>query len=280
LLNPAMAAETIHMTLAAYLAVGFLVAGIHAIMLRREPGNSFHRKAFGIAFTVGAVAALLQPLSGHHIAKTVASTQPTKLAAMEGMYQGRTWAPLHIGGFVDSKNERVRGAIEIPGALSFLAKGDPNAFVPGLDSVPRDSWPPVPVVFLAYQTMIACGMALAGLAVLGAGLAIRRRGLPEARWFLGLVALASPLGLIAIEAGWTVTEVGRQPWVIHGVMRTSDAVTSVPGIAYSLIVYALVYLFLGVVVAGLLLMQFRASPRTAEVGLSVTDARPVPKEGA
>src|SRR5439155_14763256 len=134
-------------------------------------------------------------------------------------------APLRIGGFADERAEVTRFALEIPRMLSVLAFGRADAEVKGLRAVPRADRPPVAITHLAFQLMVGCGTAMLGVALLGAALWRRRRGLPTAPWFLRLVVLASPLGLIAIEAGWTVTEVGRQPWIVYGVMRTRDAVT-------------------------------------------------------
>ena len=265
LLNPAFAAEAIHMTLASYAATGFLAAGVHAILLRRDRGNPFHRRALGIALVVGGVASLLQPLSGDYAAKTVAKTQPVKLAAMEGQFRTERRAPLRIGGIPDPEAEVTRYALEIPGGLSFLAYGDFNARVVGLDAFPKEDRPPVPVVHFAFQTMVGCGSAMMGLALWAALASKRFRRVPDGDLFLRAVALAMPLGIIALEAGWIVTEVGRQPWIIHGVMRTAEAVTPVPGIWISLLSYAALYVFLAVIVTMLLLLQFRTSPGPDEL---------------
>ncbi|WP_165232872.1 cytochrome ubiquinol oxidase subunit I [Aquisphaera insulae] len=265
LVTPAMISETLHMTLAAYAATGLLVAGIHAALLRRDRSNRFHRKAMAIALAVGGVAAVLQPISGHYAAQVVAVTQKVKLAAMEGQYRTEAWAPLRIGGIPDSGAEETRYALEIPGGLSFLAYNDPRAQVAGLDAVLPGDRPPVPVVHVAFQVMVACGMAMAALAAWAGAVAWRTGRVPDGRWFLPAAIAAAPLGMIAIEAGWTVTEVGRQPWIIREVMRTADAVTPVPGLWASLIGYSSLYVALGVIVAALLGMQFRTSPLTKEL---------------
>ncbi|WP_337177015.1 cytochrome ubiquinol oxidase subunit I [Paludisphaera sp.] len=261
LLNPAFVSEALHMTIAAYAATGLLVAGIHAIMLRKDRDNPFHRRAMGIALAVGGVAAVLQPLSGHYSAQVVAETQELKLAAMEAQFHTERRAPLRIGGLPDVGSQTTPYALEIPGGLSFLAYNDPNAEVKGLDAFPSDEHPPVAVVHVAFQIMVACGIAMAAVSLWGALAWWRTRRLPTGGAFLTAVALASPLGMIAIEAGWTVTEVGRQPWIIQGVMRTKDAVTTVPGLWWSLAAYTALYVMLGVVVVMLLLHQFRSSPR-------------------
>ena len=275
LLNPAMAAEAIHMTLAAYAATGFLVAGVHAWMLRKDRDNPFHRRALAIALAVGGIAAVIQPMTGDYAAKVVAKTQPAKLAAMEGQFPTQRRAPLRIGGWPDPAAGRTRFALEIPGGLSFLAYGDFNAEVRGLDSFPPADRPSAHIPHVAFQLMVGCGMAMMGLAAWAALVAWRRRGLPDGRRFLLAVVAASPLGVVAIEAGWTVTEVGRQPWIVHGVMRTAAAVTPVPGLWASLLAFSLLYVTLGVVVALMLLLQFRASPRAEELlapGPGRTDA--------
>jgi cytochrome d ubiquinol oxidase subunit I len=259
--NPAAPTEILHMTIAAYLSVGFAVAAIHAWRLLHEPDNLFHRRALGIAFGMAAVAALLQPISGDVSARQVAEHQPIKLAAMEGQFRTERGAPLRIGGWPDEEAETTRYALEIPYGLSFLAFHDPHAVVQGLDSVPRADRPPVHVVHMAFQIMVACGSVLSGVAVLGAFLAWRRRGLPDQRWFLRLLVACGPLGFIALEAGWTVTEVGRQPWIVRGVLRTADAVTPRPGLVVPLVTFTAVYLFLSFVVVATLRRQVFTSPR-------------------
>jgi cytochrome d ubiquinol oxidase subunit I len=272
--NLAAASEVLHMTMAAYLTVGFAVAAIHAWRLLHEPDNLFHHRALGIALWMGGVAAVLQPLTGDVSARQVADHQPVKLAAMEGQFRTERGAPLRIGGWPDEDAETTRGAIEIPYGLSLLAFHDPHALVQGLDAVPRADRPPVHVVHVAFQVMVGCGTALAGVALLAGLLAWRRRGLPDQRWFLRLVTLSGPLGFVALEAGWTVTEVGRQPWIVHGVMRTAQAVTPMPALVVTLVTFTSVYVFLGFVVLFLLWRQVFTSPsvRTAAQGRAAAAA--------
>lgn len=261
MLNAASGPEVLHMLLAAFASVGFAVAGIHAFMLLREPDNPFHRAALAIALGVGGIAALLQPLSGDVSARRVAELQPVKLAAMEGQWQSQRGAPLRIGGWPDAGHEVTRWAIELPGMLSLLAYGSSHAEVRGLTAAPRDERPPVPVVHVAFQLMVACGLAMSALALVAAWLAWRRRDVPTGRRFLIAVVAAGPLGFIAIEAGWTVTEVGRQPWIVQGVMRTADAVTPMPGLVVPFTVFSLLYLGLAAVVVILLRRHVFASPK-------------------
>jgi cytochrome d ubiquinol oxidase subunit I len=259
--NAAAPAEVLHMTLAAYVAIGFAVAGIHAFVLLRDPGNEMHRRALSIALAVGGIAAVLQPLSGDVSARHVARHQPVKLAAMEGHFRTQRGAPLHVGGWPDEDARTTRFALAIPYGLSLLAFHDPHAEVRGLEAFPRDEWPPVAVVHVAFQVMVGCGSLLALAALAGAFLGWRRRGLPDDRWYLRLLVACAPLGMIALEAGWTVTEVGRQPWIIRGVMRTADAVTPMPGLVVPFTVFTLLYFVLGAVVVVLLKRQVFASTR-------------------
>lgn len=261
MMNPAALGQTIHMLLAAYAAVGFGVAGIHAFLLLRDPRNIFHRHALAIALAVGGSTAILQPLSGDLLGQMLARYQPVKLAAMEGHFKTEQGAPLRIGGWPDEESATTRYAIEIPYGLSLLAFHDPHAVVKGLEEFPRDLWPPVAIVHIAFQVMVGAGVLMMLVALWGAWLAWRRRSLPDSRWFLRAVVAASPLGFIAIEAGWTVTEVGRQPWIIQGVMRTADAVTPMPGLEIPFITFTLLYIFLAVIVVWLIVRQVGESPR-------------------
>jgi cytochrome d ubiquinol oxidase subunit I len=260
MLTPAAFHEILHMLLAAYAATGFAVAGIHGFMLLRDHRNAFHRRALVVALMVGVPAAIVQPISGDISARYVAQRQPPKLAAMEGQFRTESGAPLRLGGIPDVVAQRTRWANEIPNGLSLLAFHDPHAVVRGLDAVPRRDWPPVPVVHVAFQIMVALGTYLALLGVWVAIETWRRRDLPANRWLMRAVAIASPMGFLCIEAGWTVTEVGRQPWVIFGVMRTADAVTPMPGLIVPFLVISALYCFLGVVVAWLLYDLVMRSP--------------------
>ena len=255
MLNPSSFTQTLHMTIAAFLAVGFAVAGIHAYFLRRDPSNLFHRRAFAIALGVGGVFALLQPISGDLSAKKLAKHQPIKLAAMEAQWETERGAPLRIGGIPNEDTEETRYALEIPKALSFLAYSDFNAEIMGLKAVPREDRPPVAIVHFAFQIMVACGIVLIIAGVLGGWLAWKHKSLPDQRWYLRFVTLCTPLGFIAIEAGWTVTEVGRQPWIIYNYMRTAEAVTPMPNLVVPFIGFTVLYIFLSIIVVILLRRQ-------------------------
>jgi cytochrome d ubiquinol oxidase subunit I len=261
--NPAAFSQTLHMTLAAYAATGLAVAGLHAIMILRGRPNPFHRRALAIGLAVGAPASILQPVSGDVSARMVAVTQPVKLAALEGQFETERGAPLRIGGWPDVDRGETRWAIEIPKALSLLAFHDPNAEVKGLDAFPRDEWPPVPIVHVAFQIMVALGTYMALVSLWGIWRWSRGRSstaLAEDRVLLRALALATPMGFIAIEAGWTVTEVGRQPWVVQGVLRTADAVTPMPGLIVPFLVFSILYLILGIIVVYMLRQHIAHAP--------------------
>jgi cytochrome bd ubiquinol oxidase subunit I len=264
MLNPAAFQQTLHMTLAAYTATGFAVAGIHAFLLLFDAQNAFHRRALNVALLLGAPAAVLQPISGDISGRAVAMQQPVKLAAMESHFETQARAPLTLGGWPDMQTGETRFAIKIPYGLSLLAFHDPHAVVKGLNDFPREDWPNVPIVHLAFQIMIALGTYLALVSLWMGWLAFRRKDLIANRLLLRAIALGAPMGFIAIEAGWTVTEVGRQPWIIQGVLRTADAVTPMPGLVVPFLLFTLLYCFLGVIVVWLLYRQIIRSPKSIE----------------
>jgi cytochrome d ubiquinol oxidase subunit I len=213
-----------------------------------------------MALSFGAVAALLQPISGDFSAKDVADRQPAKLAALEALYKTSKPASLVIGGIPDDKEERVNYAIHVPGFLSFLAHGDFKAEVTGLDKFPADERPPVLITHIAFQLMVGCGMLLAFAGVLFLVLSAWRKKLLYRRAWLTFIALLTPLGFLAVEAGWTVTEVGRQPWIIYGVMKTKDAVSTMPGLQYSFYTISAVYLLLSALLIWLMRRQIATVP--------------------
>jgi cytochrome d ubiquinol oxidase subunit I len=264
MMTPAAFPQTLHMTLAAYAATGFAVAGIHAAMLLRDPRNAFHRRALGIALLVGAPAALIQPLAGDVEARYVARQQPAKLAAMEGLFQTTRGAPLSVGGIANENEMRTRYAIEIPHGLSLLAFHELDAEVKGLDAFPRDQWPPVAFVHLAFDVMVGLGSFLALVSAVVLIMLWRKRDIVSLRWLLIAVMLCAPMGFLCIEAGWMVTEIGRQPWIIYGILRTADAVTPMPGLIVPFLTFTALYCFLGVIVVLLLYQQVLRSPREDE----------------
>ena len=249
MLNPAAFPQALHMTLAAYAATGLAVAGIHAFLIVKGRASEFNRHALTIGLLVGAPAAVLQPLSGDIAARNVAQYQPVKLAAMEALYETRAGAPL-----------KILPGVEIPYGLSLLAFHDPKAVVRGLNEVPRDEWPNVTLVRLSFQVMVALGSFMALVGLWAGWLAWRKRDLAMQKRFLWAVVLATPCGFIATEAGWMATELGRQPWVIYGVLKTADAVTPMPGLVVPFLGFTLLYCALAVIVGALLYRQIIRSP--------------------
>src|ERR1700712_1386587 len=246
--NDAWFEQALHMSIAAFAATGFAVAGVHALMIIRKKNPKFHYMAFRIAIVFAAVAAILQPLSGDLSAKSVAKRQPAKLAAMEAHFKTEKFSPLIIGGIPDVKNKEVNYAVELPGLLSFMTYDDFNAEVKGLDRIPEKDQPPVAITHYAFQLMVGLGIVMMGLSLIYFIALFKKKKWFSAPWFLKLFVAATPVGFIAVEAGWTVTEVGRQPWIIYGVMRTSEAVSAMPGLIWPLIMGAIVYALLVLVV--------------------------------
>ncbi len=256
MLNPASLHEVLHMTLAAFVATGFAVAAVHAFLLLRKPNDRFHRVALGIALAVAGISAPLQILSGDFSARAVGRLQPAKLAAMEAHYLTENGAPLLLGGIPNDQTRTTDYAIRIPHGLSLLLTRRLDSEVAGLEEFPRINWPNVRVVHWSFDIMVASGMALCVLSAGAGWLWWKHRRLPDRKWFLlGLVG-CGPLGFVAIESGWIVTEAGRQPWIIYGVMRTDAAVTPMRWIAAPFAAFTALYLFLAVVVVVLLRRQF------------------------
>lgn len=251
LLNPNLWHEEIHMYLAGFIVASALVAGVYAVAWLRGRRDHYHRAGLVVPLAVLALAAPAQVVVGDWAARTVADEQPTKLAAIEGLNQTTESAALTIGGvYYDGK---VHGGISIPDMLSLLAFHDPNATVQGLDAVPADQRPPVGFVRNSFQVMVGIGTLLAALGLWFLWFRWRRGALPATRWFYRAIALAGPAALVALIAGWIVTEVGRQPWIVYGLMRTEEAVTGAEGIPIG---YAtLVVVYAGLAAAALFMLR-------------------------
>lgn len=242
--NPATPPQTTHMVLAALMVSGFVVASVYAWALLRGRRDRYHRLGFAVPFALAALLAPVQIGVGDWAARFLADNQPVKFAALEGVAETRPGAPLTIGGIY--RDGEVRYGLEIPRALSLLAERDPDAVIAGLDAVPPDERPPVGIVRTAFQLMVVVGFFL--LAV-GAWFGVawwRRRGLPRSRRFLWAALAAGPLAVVALEAGWVATEVGRQPWIVYEVMRVDEAVTSASGIRFGYYAVIVVYAVLTV----------------------------------
>jgi cytochrome bd ubiquinol oxidase subunit I len=246
--TPAWLHMAVHSSLSCYIATGFAVAGVYALGMLRGRADPYHRSGLGIALAVGTLTALVQPLSGDWSARSMYKYQPAKLAAAEAHHRTSSHVPLLIGGIPDAEGN-MRYALRIPSGLSFLVGRSPSTVVIGLDRTPPDERPPVLITHLAFQLMVACGLALIAAGVL---FWTSRRRHVEPRWLLRFVLLSSPLGFIALEAGWVLTEVGRQPWIVYGVMRTAAGVTPRPDVAFTFFGFTLLYLALGAALIALL----------------------------
>ncbi len=250
--NQSTLPQFLHMLPATYLVTGFLVASVYAVGILRGRDDRLHRLGLTIGFAVAAVAAPIQIVTGDLAARNVAENQPIKFAAMELIEETTTGVPFTIGGLIID-GEKV-GAIEIPNGTSLLQDFDPNSTMEGLDSVPEELQPPVNVVRIAFQLMIVIGMGLLTLVVWGAFVRWRKGDLPLSnKWFLRALVVAGPASVLAMEAGWTTTEVGRQPWIARDVMLVADAVTTREGIAGLLI--GLIVLYSGLASASIIVLK-------------------------
>jgi cytochrome d ubiquinol oxidase subunit I len=260
--NPATPVETIHMILAAFMVTGFVMASVYAFAMLRKRDDPYHRAGFAIPFIVAAVCTLPQIVVGDFAARFVAEHQPAKLAAMEALFHTERGVPEHVGGV--AINGELRYDLEIPRGLSLLISGTTDSEIVGLDAFPADQRPIVNVVHLAFDTMVGIGFGLLALAIwLATG--IRRRRLPRSRWFWRGAVIAGPATVIAMEAGWVVTEVGRQPWIVYKILRTADAVNPAPGLVSGLFILIALYLALTATAAYILRRIAREQPGAAAI---------------
>jgi cytochrome bd ubiquinol oxidase subunit I len=269
--NRSTPTEDIHMLVSAYLVTGFAVAAVYAAGFLRGHGDALHRRALPMAMVMAVVSSGLAGITGDTSARFVAGDQPLKFASQEGLFPTTSGAPLHIGGVPLPSQNRMVLAIEIPHLLSWLTKGDPNATIKGLDAFPRDLWPNVLVVHFSFQLMVALGLALGLCSLLYWLFAVRRRAPPTDRWLLVALVFAGPASVVAMETGWFVTEFGRQPWIIYGVMRTSAAATSTPALGATFAIFLVLYLALGITLARLLVLLAQRERRHAP---AADDTRP------
>jgi len=252
-----------HMYLAAYIVVGFLLAGVYSFTWLKGKRGTYFRTALVVPLTVACLAAPAQLLIGDWAARTVARDQPVKLASFEGLYETTQGAPETILGWYTDENT-IEYGIEIPKLLSLLAYHDPDATVQGLETVPEGDWPPINVVRFSFQAMVGIGTGLALLAAWFLWGWIRRRSLPQSRWFYRAVVAAGPAAVVALIAGWVTTEVGRQPWVVYGVMRTEQAVTGADGVVFGFAALFAVYAILVLTVL-LVLRRIAQAPLPPEL---------------
>ena len=246
LFNPAAGYEFFHMWLAAYMVVGFLVASIYAVAMLRGKRDRYHRLGFIIPFTVAAIATPIQLFVGDTAARAVADDQPAKFAGFECIYKGGDDQTEYIGGICT--DDKVKGGIGIPGLDSLLVGFSTDTDVTGLNQIPDNEEPPAKTMLhLAFDTMVGIGTGLFLLAVWFAIAWWRKRDLPSTPWFLRIASVAGVAAIVALESGWIVTEVGRQPWIVQGFMRTSDAVTPAQGIWWVFGLTIALYVALGTI---------------------------------
>jgi cytochrome d ubiquinol oxidase subunit I len=245
--GPSMAPQVVHMLLGAYMVTGFTLASVYAIGLLRGRRDRYHMFGMLIPLTVAAIAAPIQIGVGDWIANVVADNQPAKLAAMEAQYETQAGASLSLGGIY--YDDELHYSLEIPYGLSLLIHHDPDGVVPGLEEIPQDARPPVNIVHLAYNAMVGIGSALLLLALVFAYAWRSRRSLLRNPWFLRAVAVSGVASIVALESGWVTTEVGRQPWVVYGLLRTSDAVSPAPGLYLGFYATLAIYIALTVFTA-------------------------------
>jgi cytochrome d ubiquinol oxidase subunit I len=257
--GPSTWPQVVHMLLGAYMVTGFTIASVYAVGMLRGRAEPRHRAGLVIPLAFAAVVTPVQIGVGDWIAKTVAENQPAKLAAMEGLYRTMAGAPLSVGGIYSG--DRMRYALEIPDGLSLLIHHDPHGVVRGLEEFPADQRPPVNVVHLAFDTMVGLGTALLLLSAWFGWSWWRRRRVPASRWFLRAVGVSGAAAILALEAGWVTTEVGRQPWIVYGILRTADAVSPAAGLYLGFYAVAAIYLVLTALTV-VVLRRLAASPAT------------------
>jgi cytochrome d ubiquinol oxidase subunit I len=260
--NPATGPETTHMILAALMVTGFGVASVYAVAILRGRRDRYHRIGLLVPLSAGAILTPLQIIVGDWAARMVAQDQPTKLAAMEGLATTTRGAPEAIGGYFSGG--RLRDAVRIPDGLSMLARLNPHATVKGLNAFPASDRPPlVTVVHSSFDAMVGIGFGLLALSAWLAWSWWRRRDYPTGPWFLAGVAVSGLAAAAAVELGWITTEVGRQPWIVYGVLRVANAVNPEPGVQDELWAVGAVYVALTVVTIAVLRRLAHSRPVSA-----------------
>jgi len=242
--------EFFHVIPAALCLAGFFIMGVSAWHLLRKSETAFFQKSFNIGVTVALVFSIVTAVEGHMHGNNMSLKQPAKLAAMESHWETQKNAPIYLL-VVPGEDGNLIEALPVPGALSFLAYNDFNAEVKGLNDIPKEDRPPITITFLAFRTMVGLGTLMPALALFGW---VMRKRLDNFPLYLKALPYCIPLPYIAIWAGWTLAEVGRQPWIVYGLMRTADAVSPVSTgeVSFSLILMCLLYTLLGA--AGIWLM--------------------------
>jgi len=266
--NPSMWLRFFHTIFSCLVCGGFFMAGISAYLVRKNKEAALMAKALKISLVVAFVSSILVAFPfGHEHVQQVAKTQPEKFAAMEGLYTTQSGAPLVLFGWVNTKPPELKAKVAIPNMLSWMAFGDVNAEIKGINDFPEEDVPPLRLTFVSFHNMVILGGFFIGVSSLGMVQMFRKR-LVTSRRFLTLLIWSIPLPLVAIQFGWTAAEVGRQPWIVYRVMRTSDAFsTTVPAgsVWFSLIMFSLIYVLLLVLYLFLIIREVKQGPAPAKV---------------
>ena len=262
-LNPFGWQQFVHVVSGALALAGFFVIGVAAIHLIRKHEEDFFKKSFAIGVWTALIFSLVVAGQGHFHGNEVAKTQPAKLAAMEAHWETQANAPMYLLQIPGSDGQNKLEAIKLPSLLSILAFSDPNAVVTGLNDIPKDERPPVALTFYTFRIMVIFGTLMIAVAAFAW---LKRKNIQDYQWFLSLLPLMIPIPYIAIQAGWIVAEVGRQPWIVYNMLRTSDAVSPVASsqVSVSLFAFVLIYTLLGIVGVYLMARTARRGPVTAK----------------
>jgi cytochrome d ubiquinol oxidase subunit I len=266
--NASFPYRLVHMVIAAYLTTALVVGAVAAFHMLRNKAGPESRLMFSMAMWMAAIVAPIQLIAGDQHGLNTLQHQPAKVMAMEGHYQSSPGgAPLILFGLPDQEAGVVRYAVEIPMLSSLILKHSLSAPLAGLDTIPRENWPYVPIVFWSFRIMVGLGLLMIALGL--ASLALRWRGaLYDTRWFHGWALVMGPAGFIAVLAGWVTTEVGRQPFTIYGLLRTADSASplAAPAVGASLIAFVIVYFTVFAAGAFYILRLMHDAPRPAEPG--------------
>ncbi|MBX9973442.1 cytochrome ubiquinol oxidase subunit I [Cytobacillus firmus] len=258
--NPSFIVTAGHVALSAYTTGAFVVASVAAFKMLRTPFGArvynFHKKALMLSLIVGGIFSFLTALNGHESAQYLHEYQPEKLAAAEGLFETQSYAPLAIGGFTDRETQRVKWGIEIPWALSFLAGNSFDTVVVGLNDFPEEEWPPL-FIHTLFNAMVGIGSLLILLSLIAFvwNKFLKRDHFP--RFLMWAFVASGPLAVLGIEFGWVFACTGRQPWTIYRVLSTADSVTTAENLGILFILFALVYVVLGVAVVFVMLYYFK-----------------------
>ncbi|QRF23400.1 cytochrome ubiquinol oxidase subunit I [Alicyclobacillus sp. TC] len=278
--NRALPTSDFHVMMTAYMAVGFVTAAIAAYGLLKKSHTERERKhqykALMLSLALGGLFGLVAAISGDSAGKYLAKYQPEKLAVAEGLFQTQAHAPLVIGGWVSGTRQDVIGGIKIPDFLSWLATERLDGVVLGLNSFPRDTWPPL-FLHLFFDGMVGIGTLLIFFAIFAWLVKTLRKQheYPFPNWMLGVTVLTGPLAMLAIELGWIYACIGRQPWIIYHVMRTADAVTSAPYVGWMFVLFMLLYLLLAIGSITVLRFYFSRHPLSDDIDPSAPKPRRV-----